>query len=81
MYLDLIPDNAIGLMSYDNNDPLQYLNDTRGQHLYEVSRKAFGELVMDVITGIQLGSPCYLGAIVSEDRQTIYWKNETEPIP
>lgn len=38
-------------------------------------------MVLEQRIQYQAGSNTYLGAIVSPDRQTIYWVNNTQPLP
>ena len=77
----MIPNDAIGLMSYENENPLQFLNDTEQQHLYDILEKTDGLMTLRVKLATALSAPNYLGAIVSSDRQTVYWVNDTKPLP
>lgn len=76
-----IPDNAIGVMSYDNDNPLQYRYNDDNVHLYSV------EVVSDNLIRCQYKSigtapsnASYLGAIVTQDRQVL-WVNNSKPLP
>lgn len=68
-------------MSYDNEEPLMYLNDTEGQHLYDIQDKTNQAMTLRVKLATTLSAANYLGAIVSSDRQTIYWTNNSKPLP
>lgn len=77
---DLIPDDAIILLSTRNEEPLMNINNSTAYNYENIVEKT------DSIMKSQFNSPhsrtkCYPGAIVSEDRKTIYWVNNTKPLP
>lgn len=79
-FLDL-PDNAVGVMSTNNDNPLM-LRDNHGvNNNYRIVSKTREELVMEQIQMGTHDTPNYLGGILSEDRTTVYWVNETKPLP
>lgn len=78
---DLIPSDAVGVMSRLNNNPLMNINTDIQIWIYDISSKNDNEMVLDQRETSTLGANTYLGAIVSADRQTIYWVNNTSPLP
>lgn len=75
-----IPSDALGLLAYDNDNPLRFINDSEGVHLYGIESQTETEISLRMVTQTALSLDNYLGAIVSADRQTIYWVNESEPL-
>lgn len=78
---NLLPANALGISAIDNDNPLHYLNTNANTRLFSLS-------VGDDTTAVAIPNnaavhedPSYLGAIVSNDRHTIYWVNKTRPLP
>lgn len=73
-----LPSDAIAYLSDRNNNP---------EHFFREYPSRYVELsVIDnqnaIATGVaQYAIPVYLGVICSRDRQTIYWVNETRPLP
>lgn len=75
-----IPDDALGVLAYSNTAPAENINTERDDWLYLMDEKTPTKLVLrQKISGTH-GIQTYLGAIVSQDRQTIYWVNETTPL-
>lgn len=68
-------------MAYDNNDPLVYKNAQDSERLYRITEKTENEMKLVQITSSPHSVPTFLGAIVSTERQTIYWVNNTKPLP
>lgn len=78
---DVIPQNALGLMSYINSNPLQYQNDESPVHIYDIVEKTDSSLRLQVRESRTLTHNNYLGAIVSTDRKATYWINQAKPLP
>lgn len=78
---DLLPDDAIGILADDNDNPLGYRYTTSAFNLFDVNvvNDNFTRLVVRGSSSHQL--PTYLGAILSSDRSRIYWINDTKPLP
>ena len=76
---DELPDDAIGLISYRNDNPLQGLNLSGYQ--VPITDKTAESLVVEVAPHSSSNVYGYVGAIVSSDLQTIYWRNDTKPLP
>ena len=76
-----VPDNAIGIASSNNNSPLEYINTESAGLMMQITEKS--ETRMSLTQGRERSHavPLYLGAIVSADRQTVYWVNNTQPLP
>lgn len=78
---DTIPEGSIGIISGNNNNPLENLNNQTENRIYNVTVLGDDSAVLVQRVAYQYGSATYLGAIVSPDRQTIYWINDTKPLP
>lgn len=78
---DLIPDNAIGIYSRNNNDPLQYIQEEEDIRLYTIIEKSDTSLTLHHKTTSDVSVNVYLGGIVSPDRTIVYWVNNTKPLP
>ena len=77
----LIPDDALGLFSNNNNVPLEHLDDNRNQYLYYIAERSANELSFLCGDPTTAHGANYLAAIVSNDRETIYWVNDSKPLP
>lgn len=72
----------MGIQGESNDKPLQYRYGVNPRLLFNVSIKTDTELVMIAADGGSThGGPVYLGALLSSDRQVIYWENNTRPLP
>lgn len=49
--------------------------------LYVITSKTDEEMVLTALNPNTDHSKNYLGCIVSADRQTVYWLNDTQPLP
>ena len=77
----LIPNNAVGILAWSNSDPLTYLNSNDGKYLFDIVEKSETRMRVSQRVESTHGSKNFLGAIVSADRNVIYWVNNTEPLP
>lgn len=80
-WFDTIPNDAIGIAATNNNNPLLYLGSMNATFLMRISEKNDNLIKMTQDEAHSHGGSVYLGAIVSADRQTIYWVNTTQPLP
>lgn len=75
-----IPTDAVGVLSQGNNDPLMWARDTEPFKLATVEVIDDTKAIVD--NGVHnLGNNTYLGGIVSNNRQIVYWVNNTKPLP
>ena len=77
---DLIPDDAVGIFSYSNSEPLAYINSTLDTHLYSIVEKSGTSMRVRQRVESTHSVPGFLGGIVSADRSVIYWVNRTRPL-
>lgn len=77
----LIPEDAVGIAAGSNDDPTRSINTTYAGNLYEITDRGAGTMRLTQIDHNAHGSDTYLGCIVSADRQTIFWINNTRPLP
>lgn len=75
-----MPVDVLGLMATNNDAPLANLNDDRALMKASVTVVSDIEVILNNGTHT-FSADNYLGCIVSADRQTIYWVNETRPLP
>lgn len=81
VHFGMIPNDAIGVLADGNNAPLAYIDTPYDSLLFSISDKTENRMVLTQNTTGSHGSNTYLGAIVSSDRQTIYWINDSKPLP
>ena len=77
---DLLPDDAIGNISENNNNPLDNLAAGGAYYHPAIIERTDKRIVFRGVSH-NYPRPYYLGAIVSSDKQIIYWRNESSPIP
>lgn len=75
-----IPWDAVGVISNDNNDPLIF-KDRLDSFIYTVLTGRSNERLDFIQPENHYYTSFYLGAIVSADRQTVYWVNRSRPLP
>ena len=78
---DLIPSDAVGVIALTNDAPLANINTERDDWLFDLTNKTSTDMVFDQKILASHDRATYLGAIVSADRQTVYWVNESRPLP
>lgn len=76
-----IPVDAIGIGAVSNDNPLQYVETTSRTVLMQVAEKNEFMIRMTQDAVHVHNTPVYIGALVSADRQTVYWVNESRPLP
>lgn len=80
-YFDQIPSNAVGIKSYKNEDPLMYLHTVNAAIEYKIREMTDSTITLRVRNPEFVQTePSYLGVIVSSDRNTIYWVNNSRPL-
>lgn len=77
----LIPNNIVGIMGLSNDEPLSLKDTTILAYVCNVIEKTDNKIVFAVDSVHQYSVRGYLGGIVSDDRQTVYWVNNTKPLP
>lgn len=81
-YFTQIPADAIGIKSYNNDDPLENIENTLSRNIYSITEKTDTTLKLQVRAAEFVPThENYLGAIVSSNREVIYWVNESRPLP
>ena len=76
-----IPQDAIGVYSANNESPLETRYSTNARNLGNVSIVDNNTMSVIMKAPHEYGTSHYLGGIVSKDRETVYWVNETAPLP
>lgn len=76
-----IPTHALGIVSTRNTEPLINIRSTSAAEIIPIKTKTPTEITLGQESVHTHGSSTYLGAIVSQDRETIYWVNDTAPLP
>lgn len=78
---DWLPSDALGIRATSNDNPLEFIN-SGSLSLYDITEKSDTRIVLARQGGVgPIGSRGYLGAIVSNDRNIIYWVNDSQPLP
>lgn len=73
-----LPSGAVGIIATYNDDPLHYVN---GGANFEISLSIVSDTEISALHNTTMNNPSYFGAIVSNDRQTIFWVNTSRPLP
>ena len=81
IHFSQIPSDAVGVLARDNSEPLWNRYEQADTLLYGIVVEDDGNLRAIAKQTAYHPYPCYLGAILSADRQTIYWVNNTQPLP
>lgn len=76
---DNIPNDAIGIMSTENDNPTAHLNAETSDYDFELTLKSSYSMTFERTARYLPNS--YLGCIASADRSIVYWVNDTRPIP
>lgn len=76
-----IPSDAIGILSTENDEPLRHINTVINPFMYRIIDKGETTMRLEQSEAEAIGAPTYLACIVSSDRQTVYWVNQTRPLP
>lgn len=79
--LELIPTDAVGVLSSDNARPLMHRDVTDASLVMNVESVDTCNLTLSQDSPHQHSLARYLGAILSADRQTVLWENTTQPLP
>lgn len=76
-----IPNDAVGIYSANNEMPLQYRDTDVERLLFDITIVSDTELIATQRSTESHNANNYLGGIVSGDRSTIIWLNDTKPLP
>lgn len=75
-----LPSDAYGLLSNTNDDPMHWGGVSDAARFTPVH--VINDTTMEVNFPYGgLGYDVYLGVIISQDKQTVYWTNNTRPLP
>lgn len=78
---DKLPADAIGVIAISNDLPLRYIDTENPTQMFRIVSKTDTAIEVEQVSSSTHTLGVYLGAIVSADRQTIYWVNNTQPLP
>lgn len=79
--LDLIPADAVGILATGNASPTAQSHVEYPDWIYDIVSRTETRIVLRVRSAVVHGFNTYVGCLVSPDRETIYWTNETRPLP
>lgn len=77
---DLLPNDIVATYSISNDDPLTGRYHMSTLYYCQLIYKSDNELIFES-SDAAAHSALYLGAILSSDREAIYWLNESKPLP
>lgn len=77
----LIPNDAVGIYANNNDAPLQYRYSTNPDAIYRIVNRTATTLEFAADAPSETHGANYIGAIVSPTRETIYWINDSKPLP
>lgn len=78
---NLIPQDAVGVLMVSNDDPLFNRDTTFNNRLFDLNVISDTELTATQRNPSEHNTPSSIGAILSQDRQTVYWVNDMRPLP
>jgi hypothetical protein len=76
-----LPSNARGILSYFNDQPLNFQYDMEDSHNFDIEVLDDNTLRATYRSTAAPQSAKYLGGIVSQSGNAVYWVNETRPLP
>ena len=76
-----MPAQIVGIAASDNNNPLRHRYENFPAFLLYPIERSDTRLVLEARNTEQYNSRYYLGGIVSEDRETLYFVNNSNPLP
>lgn len=76
-----IPSDAIGLYANSNDEPLAFRFSDLVDDLYRITIRTDNMIRFSAVSPSTVHYDNYLGAIVSNDRQTVFWTNNSRPLP
>lgn len=79
--LEYIPDDAVAITARDNNTPLAERDAVTDFLVLHIAERDGNSVTFE--TGVEhtYTVPRYLSAILSAERETVYWVNDTKPLP
>lgn len=78
---DKMGSEIVGVLATENGDPLHNRDSVNEAILvHEISRTKTTLLLAATMEN-HYSFPYYLGGILSADRETVYWENNTRPLP
>lgn len=78
---DMLPDDAIGILSTENDNPLSARYNQNARNIFDITARTNETMTLKVRNEESHNEANYLGVILSADRETIYWINESKPLP
>lgn len=78
---DLIPDDAVGVMAFDNDDPMHWADVRPAAFSVPIESKSETIILLKQAGSFEHTASLYLGCIVSNDGSSVYWVNEKRPLP
>lgn len=76
-----LPGDAVGLLSYSNDNPLQNRYSTFDDHRWAIASRTDEVLTLRQVRSESHVDSSYLGCIVTSDRRVVLWVNESRPLP
>lgn len=80
-FFDRIQDGSIGIYATSNDDPLAKRYSMNNNDLFDIVNKSDTTMRVEARVQQSHSSNNFLGALVSQDREIVYWVNNTRPLP
>lgn len=77
----MVPNNAVGILATNNDNPLEYKDQVFEGWLFKLDERTKNTMVLSQVRPGPHDFPSYLGAILSPDRTEVYWVNNSRPLP
>lgn len=78
---DLIPDDAMGIISNDNDDPLKLVGEGTRRTQLTIVERGEGYLKLQSNTAHSYDGDFYLGVLMKRSTLEYFWINDTKPLP
>ena len=80
-YFNVLPNDAVGVIATNNDNPIEHIESSVDIFFFKIEKISDLRLRLYQDNVHSFTNAVYVGAIVSADRQTIYWQNDTKPLP
>jgi hypothetical protein len=78
---EYLPEDCIGIRANHNDQPLEQRYMMDDAHTYDIEVVSGSHIIARLRNASPTASAAYFSAILSADRNIVYWVNNTNPLP
>lgn len=78
---DVLPQGVLAFLANSNDDPTRNLGSTSNSFIMDIEVTSVNTATATARSTGAHSSPYYIGVIASADGSTVYWVNNTRPLP